>query len=167
MLKQCHNLIILDVESLKLRETGPASSAFCAIDAPHLKSLLYKCPRRYVDGSLHASFLTPESLIWLISNTTASLETLYIDPRPLQLEHVLQCLRLAAHVKELIIGEPFFQTSRILKTSILAAFSISNPCSYLSQSAQLNMKALLVVVRPFKTIFYCPTWNRWKQTIYM
>ena len=108
MLKQCHNLIILDVESLKLRETGPASSAFCAIDAPHLKSLLYKCPRRYVDGSLHASFLTPESLIWLISNTTASLETLYIDPRPLQLEHVLQCLRLAAHVKELIIGEPFF-----------------------------------------------------------
>ena len=132
MLKQCHNLITLDVniqipwirsdgiephfemvllphlESLKLRETGPPSAAFCAINAPHLKSLLYKCSCRYVDGSLHAPFLMPESLIWLISNATASLETLYIDPRTFQLEDILQCLRLAVHVKELIIGEPFF-----------------------------------------------------------
>ena len=132
MLKQCHNLITLDVniqrpwirsdgiephfemvllphlESLKLRETGPPSAEFCAINAPHLKSLLYKCSCRYVDGSLHAPFLMPESLIWLISNATASLETLYIDPRTFQLEHILQCLRLAVHVKELIIGEPFF-----------------------------------------------------------
>jgi hypothetical protein len=133
MLKQCHNLITLDVnmqipwfrwdgleprfemvllphlESLKLREIGPASAAFCAINAPHLKSLEYRCPRRYLDDGLHASLLIPESFIWLISNATASLETLSLDPRTLQLEHVLQCLRLAAHVKELIIGDkPFF-----------------------------------------------------------
>ena len=137
MLKQCHNLITLDVnmqipwirsdglephfemvllphlESLKLHETGPASAAFCAVNAPHLKSLQYRCPIRYEDDSLDAPLLIPESFIWLISNATASLEVLSIDPRTFRLEHVLQCLRLAAHVKQLIIGDkPFFPNVR-------------------------------------------------------
>jgi len=134
MLKQCRNLITLDVnmqiprarldgleptfemvllpqlKNLKLRETGRASAALCAINAPHLKSLLYKCPHRYVGDGWGPSSLSPsESLPWLISNAAASLETLSIDPRTFQPEQVLQCLRLATHVKDLILGEkPYF-----------------------------------------------------------
>jgi hypothetical protein len=137
MLKQCHNLIALDVyiqipwvrleglkptlemvflphlEILKLRESGPASSVISAINAPFVKSLQYICPQRYehYDDLLDPPSLSiPESLIWLISNAAASLETLSINPRAFLLEHVLQCLQLAVHVKELIFGsdEPIF-----------------------------------------------------------
>ena len=137
MLKQCHKLIKLDVnmqvpwdrmpdafepalemvllphlESLNLHESGPFSAVSSAVDAPSLKSLQYRCPHRYGNygtASEVSSLAPPKSLIWLISNAAASLETLSIDPRTLQSEHVLQCLRLAAHVKELKIGDsPFW-----------------------------------------------------------
>jgi hypothetical protein len=136
MFKQCHNLITLDVyieipwvrpegleptfemvllphlEILKLRDEGPASGVICAINAPFIKSLQYICPPRYEnnDDQLEPpSFLIPESLIWLISNAAASLETLSINPRAFLPEHILQCLRLAVHAKELILGdEPIF-----------------------------------------------------------
>jgi len=132
MLKQCHNLITLDanvqtpwgrpeglepalemvllphLEILKLRESGPASGVFRAINAPFVKSLQYRCPHRIYGNSddLEAPLsLIPDSLIWLISNAAASLKTLSINPSTLLPEHVLQCLRLAAHVKVLIFGD--------------------------------------------------------------
>ena len=134
LLKQCHNLITLDVyiqiprvrtedleptfkmvlvphlEILRLRESGSTSAVIFAINAPFVKSLEYRCPRRYdYDYDLEPpSFLTPESLIWLISNAAASLKTLSIDPSTFRPEHVLQCLRLAPHVKELIFGDMLF-----------------------------------------------------------
>jgi len=136
MLKQCPKLITLDVhmqvpwdklelslppsemvplphlESLKLHEAGPASAVLLAVNAPSLNFLQYSCPHRYANygTEFEASTLSiPESLIWLISNAVASLETLSIDPRTLRSEDVLHCLRLAAHVKELKIGDiPFF-----------------------------------------------------------
>ena len=136
MLKQCQNLITLDayieipwvrpegleptfamvslphLEILRLREDGPVSAVISAINAPVIKSLQYICPPRYEDNDDQLeppSFLIPESLIWLISNAAASLETLSINPRAFLPEHVLQCLRLAVHAKELILGdEPIF-----------------------------------------------------------
>ena len=133
ILKQCHDLITLDVdiqtpwvrpegleptfemvllphlEVLKIRESRLASAVIPAINAPFLKSLQYRCNERFVndDGSEGPAPLIPQSLIWLISNAATSLETLSIDPRTL-LEHVLQCLRLAVHVKELIFGDKLF-----------------------------------------------------------
>ena len=131
LLRQCHNLIILDVnmqipwvradgrelnlstvllphlKSLKLRETGSSSPAIFAINAPSLKLLQYRCPHRY-----RASYspnepriYRPESLIWLISNAAASLETLSIDPHTFEQEQVLECLQLAVHVKNLTFGD--------------------------------------------------------------
>ena len=138
MLKQCPKIITLDVnmqvpwdnrdldlfeqppemvllphlESLKLHESGPTSAVILAVDAPSLKFLQYRCPHRYANYGTEFEVSTlsiPESLIWLISNAAASLETLSIDPRTLRSEDVLHCLRLAAHVKELKIGDiPFF-----------------------------------------------------------
>jgi len=164
MLKQCHNLIILDVhiqipwvrlegleptfetvllpqlEILKLRESGSVSAVISAINAPFVKSLQYICPRRYEnrDDPLQLpSFLMPESLIWLISNAAASLESLSINPRTFQLEHVLQCLRLAVHVKELIFGDELFFSPPDLEEDIdcetsgdwfnLEAFTVHTP----------------------------------------
>jgi hypothetical protein len=132
-LKQCRNLITLDaniqipwvrpdgleptlemvllphLKILKLRESGPASALISTINAPFIKSLRYRCPpRSEINGlpDIEAPLLLiPESLIWLISNAAASLETLSIEPSTLRPEHVLQCLQLAAHVKELIFGD--------------------------------------------------------------
>jgi len=150
ILKQCHNVITLDIniqiswampenleprsemvrlprlETLKLRESGPASAVILAIDAPSLRSLQYRCPRRYVplevDNSNFdsSSLLKPESLIWLISNAAPSLKTLFIDPSTFQPEHSLQCLRLATHVKELIIGEKHFFSPPDFEDDILS-----------------------------------------------
>ena len=134
ILKQCHNLITLDVyiqiprvrmegleptfkmvllphlEVLKLRESGSSSAVISTINAPFVKSLEYRCPRRYdYDEDLDPPlFLIPDSLIWLISNAAASLKSLSIDPATLRPEHVLQCLRLAPHVKDLIFGDMLF-----------------------------------------------------------
>ena len=131
MLRQCHNLIILDVnmqvpwvrqegrepnlamillphlKSLKLRETGSSSSAISAVNAPSLKLLQYRCPHRHHDniGVNEARLSRPEALIWLISNAAASLEMLSIDPYTFESEHVLECLRLAVHVKHLTFGD--------------------------------------------------------------
>jgi len=135
VLKQCHNLITLEtdmqipwvretieptsevvllphLESLKLRETGPCSTAFLAVHAPSLKSLQYRCPHRYANFGVHSehtsfeplSFLMADSLIWLVSNAP-TLKTLSIDPRTLRPEDVLECLRLATHLQELIFGD--------------------------------------------------------------
>jgi len=145
VLKQCHKIITLDVniqipwvrpeglepafkmvllphlEVLKLRESGSTSAIISAINAPFVKSLQYWCPHRYESSSdLEApSLLTPESLIWLISNAAASLETLSIDPSTFRPEHVLQCLRLAVHVKELIFGDKLFYPPPDLEEDIL------------------------------------------------
>ena len=136
ILKQCHNLITLDaniqipwdrpadleptlemvllphLEVLKLHESGPTSPLISTINAPSIKSLQYRCPHRYENDGLPnleaSSLLIPESLIWLISNAATSLQSLSIDPSTLQCEHVLQCLQLAAHVKELIFTEKLF-----------------------------------------------------------
>ncbi|KIM41452.1 hypothetical protein M413DRAFT_27801 [Hebeloma cylindrosporum] len=134
MLKQCHNLVTLNVnmqvpwirldgvgpnlkmvllphlESLKLLETGSTSLAISAINAPALKLLHYRCPHRYEGfGADTLPILSkPDSLVWLIANAVASLETLSIEPRSLRSEHVLECLRLAVHVKELILGDKPF-----------------------------------------------------------
>jgi len=162
MLKQCHNLITLEVdietpwvrpegleptfemvllprlEILKLRESGPASTVVSAINAPFLKSLHYRCHPRFMNRDLEApSLLVPQSLIWLISNAAASLESLSINPRTFQLEHVLQCLRLAVHVKELIFGDELFFSPPDLEEDIhcessgdwfnLEAFTVHTP----------------------------------------
>ena len=145
MLKQCHNLITLDVniripqprleglepalemvllphlEILKLRESGPASALISAINAPFIKSLRYRCPHRCENnGDLEfPSLLIPKSLIWLISNASASLETLSIQPSTFQPEHVLQCLQLAAHVKELIFRDNLFFSPSDIEEDIL------------------------------------------------
>ena len=147
ILKQCHKLITLDaniqipwdrlegveptfkmvllphLEVLKLRESGSTSAIISAINAPFVKSLRYWCPHRYDSSSsdLEApSLLTPESLIWLISNAAASLNTLSIDPSTFRPEHVLQCLRLAIHVRELIFGDRLFFAPPDLEEDILS-----------------------------------------------
>ncbi|KIM41450.1 hypothetical protein M413DRAFT_27799 [Hebeloma cylindrosporum] len=131
MLRQCHNLISLDVniaspwvldsselnltmvvlphlESLKVRETGSPSRAISAVNAPSVKLLEYRCPDRYANYDFieeeSSVMVRPESLVWLISNAAASLQTLSIDPHAFESEHILECLRLAIHVKELIFG---------------------------------------------------------------
>jgi hypothetical protein len=130
LLRQCGNLIILDVnvqvpwirlehlepnlamvllphlESLKLRETGESSAAIFAVNAPSLKLLQYRCPPRY-HSNFEARLFRPEELIWLISNAAASLATLSIDPQTFEPEDVLECLRLAVHVKNLTFGDNF------------------------------------------------------------
>jgi hypothetical protein len=148
ILKQCRNLITLDaniqipwvrpegleptlemvllphLEILKLRESGPASALISAINAPFIKSLRYRCPHRYGNNDLPnleaPSLLIPESLIWLISNAAASLETLSIEPSTLRPEHVLQCLQLAAHVKELIFGDSLYFSPPDLEEDMLS-----------------------------------------------
>ena len=132
LLRQCHNLVTLDVnmqvpwvrqeggelnlamvllphlESLKFRETGSASPAIFALCAPSLKLLQYRCPHRYQDNfGGEARLLRPEALLRLISNAAASLETLSIDPEAFESGHVLECLRLAVHVKDLTFGDNF------------------------------------------------------------
>jgi len=133
LLRQCHNLIILDVnmqipwvrsdgrelnlstvllphlKSLKLREMGSSSSAIFAVNAPSLKLLQYRCPHRYRAsvGPNEPRIFRPESLIWLISNAAATLETLSIDPITFEQEQVLECLGLAVHVKDLTFGDKF------------------------------------------------------------
>ena len=128
LLRQCHNLITLDVnvqvpwirqeslepnlamvllphlESLKLCETGATSRAIFAVNAPSLKVLHYRSPPRY-HSNFEARLFRPEELIWLISNAAASLQALSIDPQTLEPEHVLECLRLAVHVKDLTFGD--------------------------------------------------------------
>ena len=147
ILKQCHKLITLDaniqipwirpegleptfkmvllphLEVLKLRESGSTSAIISAINAPFVKLLQYWCPHRYDSSSsdLEApSLLIPESLIWLISNAAASLKTLSIDPSTFRPEHVLQCLRLAVHVKELKFGDKLFFPSPDLEDDIVS-----------------------------------------------
>jgi hypothetical protein len=161
ILKQCHKLITLDaniqipwdrpeglepsfkmvllphLEVLKLRESGSTSAIISAINAPFVKLLQYRCPHRYESSSdLEApSLLTPESLIWLISNAAASIKTLSIDPSTFRPEHVLQCLRLAPHVKELIFGDMLFFPPPDLEEDILSkpdvfdlqAFTVHTP----------------------------------------
>ncbi|KIM41451.1 hypothetical protein M413DRAFT_445447 [Hebeloma cylindrosporum] len=133
MLRQCPNLITLDVniqspwfnsgdrepdlatvllphlESLKLHETGSPSQAIPAVNAPSLKLLQYRCPPRYsnfdANEPLAPTLVRPDSLFWLISNSAASLEILSIDPLTFEPEHLWECLRLALHVKELILGD--------------------------------------------------------------
>jgi len=134
LLRQCHNLINLEVnmqilwdrqkgrglnltrvllphlERLKLRESRSASPATLALYAPSLKLLHYRCPFRYEDdlGSMNERRLSrPEALIQLISNAAASLQALSIDPQTFEPEHVLECLRLAVHVKDLTFGDNF------------------------------------------------------------
>ena len=130
LLRQCRNLVILDVnvqvpwlrpeslepnlamvilphlESLKLRESGESSPAIFAVNAPSLKLLQYRCPPRY-HNTFELRLLRPEELIWLISNAAASLETLSIEPQAFEPQDVLECLRLAVHVKDLTFGDNF------------------------------------------------------------
>jgi len=134
LLRQCHSLVVLEVsmqvfrvwqqghelnlamvllphlESLKFREMGPASPASFALYAPSLKLLRYRCPHRYQDnfGGINERRLSrPEALIRLISNAAASLETLSIEPQAFEPGHVLECLRLAVHAKDLTFGDSF------------------------------------------------------------
>ena len=131
-LRQCPNLIILDVdmqvpwvrldgreptlamvllphlESLKLRETGASSPAISAVTAPSLKLLQYRCVHRYRNiNDFEVRLVRPKAFLRLISNAAASLETLSIDPQTFEPEHVLECLRLAVHVKDLTFGDKF------------------------------------------------------------
>jgi hypothetical protein len=103
-------VLLPHLESLKFREMGPASPASFALYAPSLKLLQYRCPHRFQDnfGGINERRLSrPEALIRLISNAAASLETLSIEPQAFEPGHVLECLRLAVHVKDLTFGDSF------------------------------------------------------------
>jgi len=99
-------VILPNLEVLKLYDVGGLSFVFRAIKTPSLKELHYKSIVRYSGYDHDFSLLVPaEPLFALLQNTGTSFRKLTIEPSTLRLEDPLICLRMANTVSHLVIRD--------------------------------------------------------------
>jgi hypothetical protein len=100
-------VIVPNLEMMKIKESGGVSHVFQVINAPCLKSLNYRCPPRF-DGynpdSSQPSLMRADALLSLVENGASTLRKLTLEPQYLRPEDIVTCLRLAKQVSHLVLN---------------------------------------------------------------
>ena len=98
-------VIIPNLQMIKIHESNGISHVVQAINAPRLRSLNYRCLPRYRSLTvLHpTSVLGADGLLTIVERGTSTLRKLTLEPRYIRPDDTVMCLRLANKVSHLVL----------------------------------------------------------------
>ena len=107
---QSHSEVILpNLEMMKINESGEVSHVLQVINAPCLKSLNYTSPPHFRDPHSSPTLIRASPLLSLVEKGASTLRRLTLEPQNLRLEDIITCLRFANQVSHLVLnGTPHF-----------------------------------------------------------